>query len=291
MNDWRDDDLDRHLSPGVDPMNVPEGAFKAIRKEARRRRWARASSTVAAVAVFSGGVVSGGMVLTGSGDNGGVAVPSPPLSSSPLSPSPNVSSSAGQPGTVTSPPDPTASATETAGPSPEESAAPEPTPDTSETGDETGGTDGGGDPAMSPTPSEDVAVCDSGDMTASSNVDGAAAGSVYWDVVFTNESAVSCSLSGYPDVVLEDADLQPLRTETSTMPPEPTYVVLAGGESASVTIRADNQGGTADEECQPPAEYARVTPGNGWIRVPFESQACHHRIAVSGMTPGSEGAN
>lgn len=294
MNDWRDDDLDRHLRPGVDPMNIPEGAFKTIRKQARRRRLARAGSTAAVVAIFSAGVASGGIVLTGSGEHGGVAAPPAPVTSSPHSPSANPSPSASSPQPSVTPlsatPTPTVSATETPGPAAEESPEPEQTAEAGDGGTD-GGTDGGGEPTASPTPSEDVAVCDSGDMTASSSVDGAAAGSVYWDVVFTNQSAVSCSLSGYPDVVLEDADLQPLQTETSTMPPEPTRVVLAGGESASVTVRADNQGGTPDEECQPPAEYARFTPGDGWIRVPFESDACHHRVSVSGIIPGSEGAN
>lgn len=277
------DDLERWLRPSVDPMNVPEGAFASIRRRARRRRWAHAVSTVAAVAVVAFGGISGGLLLTGDGEGGGIVVPPPPVASSPShSPAPGSASPDGSP----SPRSPSAAPSTS-----QDTPADDPTDESEQREPPASGQQEGRAPsAESPTPGEtgterpdtDVSVCERSQLSAESHVEGAASGSVYWEFVFTNESDTGCSVGGHPEVVLLDGDMNRLPTQQYSIPPEPSQLVLEPGESGAVTIQAPNVRDPEDE-CQPPSQYARFTPGDGQLTVSFESRACHGRTGVSGV--------
>lgn len=282
MTDPRDD-LDRWLRPRVDPMSPPTGQFAAIRRRARRRRWARATSTAAAVAAICIGGVFGGLLAAGGEEGGGVVLPPPVVASSPASsPSPSPSSTqtseASRAETPSTPP--TDEEEEQAEP---ESTLPVETPPSDE---ETDTDDGSGtnSPTQEPTSDSPTTQCRVGQLSVEAQVEGAGTGSTFWDLVFTNVSGSSCTVEGYPDLVLLDADRDRLRTEVRTMPPRPYWVRLAPGDRAVATVRVGNVR-DPERDCQPPSKYALVTPpgGSEQVTIPFESRSCHGEVWVSGV--------
>lgn len=281
------DDLDRWLRPSVEPIDPPPGTFAAIRRRARRRRWARAVSSGCAVALICVGGVFGGLLAAGGDKDDGINLPPPVVASSaPSSPTPGTASPTPGASTSETPSTPSTDA--------ENHVEPEPPPDETpgsggetETPDDSGtetGTEG-------PTPDEDIAACRTSELAVEMRRAGAGAGSVYWDLVFVNQAGSACRIEGYPDLVLLDGDREPLSTDVHTMSPGPSGVLLAPGESASATVRAGNVR-SGERDCQPPSEYASVTPpgASEHVTTPFEARSCNGDIWVTGVVEGDSGA-
>lgn len=125
--------------------------------------------------------------------------------------------------------------------------APVPTPAaTPSDGPSTDPTIGGTSPSESTTASTEAAACPTSALSAevAPAEGGGAAGSVYWNVTFTNTGTVACTLTGYPGVsfadgagaqVGEPADREPSGTGA-------VAVRLAPGGSASAPLRVTNTG-------------------------------------------------
>ncbi|AXB41438.1 hypothetical protein A4R43_01945 [Amycolatopsis albispora] len=109
------------------------------------------------------------------------------------------------------------------------------------------------------------------------------AGQRYATLVLTNKSGPACTVDGYGDLRLADADDTALPTDSWREPdPAPTPVVLAQGDAAQrelhwTVVRAPEE--PADGPCQPEPERLEVTPPDraGLIPVPWSfGPVCQH---------------
>ena len=298
MNDPHDD-LDRRLRPPVEPMDTPPGTFAAVRRRARRRRWMQVATTATTVLVVCAGGVSGALVATGDRAPGEVPHPVVASRSSAAPASPHSSSPSTQTSSPTTPAstDPATDAAETSGPEraapDEEASTPEETVDTTEDtgdGDDSGNT-GVGDGTTPPADEPELTRCHTADLSARITPEGAAAGTVYATLVFTNESGSACTLNGHPGMLLLNAKKEPLPTDVLKKPPEPHRVVLDPGGAASATLHWGNVP-TGDEPCQPPSDYALVTPPDAYeqLTLSFQSSSCHGTIYMTSVVAGDDGA-
>ena len=104
----------------------------------------------------------------------------------------------------------------------------------------------------------------------------AGAGQITYVLKLTNSSSAACSLSGFPQLLLLDANGSQLPTHAA---PEPgagaKTVTLKPGGSASYEARfSPDVSGTGDApsgQCQPTASTLRVTPtGGGTVDAPIK---------------------
>jgi uncharacterized protein DUF4232 len=114
-----------------------------------------------------------------------------------------------------------------------------------------------------------------------------ALGTIHGAWVFTNHSATSCLLNGYPDLQLYGRTGRPLPTTVNdTLPPAPTDVTLAPAGSATFfSTYSDVQIGT--DPCRT-SEVIQITAPNvvDPLFIPAELQACGGVIDVSAVKPG-----
>jgi hypothetical protein len=106
--------------------------------------------------------------------------------------------------------------------------------------------------------SSGLRTCTVSDLYLSMGQKGAAAGSLYWPIQFTNTSTTRCALRGYPGVsVLDTAHRQigPAATRTSE---SYSTVTLSPGGSASAIARTTN--GPIGGPCLRTGSYLRVYP-------------------------------
>lgn len=84
-----------------------------------------------------------------------------------------------------------------------------------------------------------VPLCKAAELTAGTEVTGAAAGSVYLEVVLTNSGSGSCMLHGFPGVSLTaDADGEPIGAPAARDESGPVIdVMLAPGQAGGATLR------------------------------------------------------
>jgi Protein of unknown function (DUF4232) len=107
---------------------------------------------------------------------------------------------------------------------------------------------------------------------------GAAAGSSYFPLEFSNIGTTSCSLDGYPGVSGVSADGDQLGS-AATWNPEvtPSSVVLAPGGTAHVIVQIADVYNYPTTTCEPTAAYGlRVYPPNqkASVEVPYSFEAC-----------------
>lgn len=126
------------------------------------------------------------------------------------------------------------------------------------------------------TPPAGAPYCAATDLALSLESAGAAAGSIYAPVDFTNISARTCTLFGYPGVSLAVGD-PPLSIGPGgeqITDGEPLQVILGPGAVAHATVRY-TQAGNYDCE-RAPAEYLLVYPPHQTVPVtlPFDVDAC-----------------
>jgi len=122
------------------------------------------------------------------------------------------------------------------------------------------------------------AVCTGSDLSGSFDEQqgSAGAGQITYVLKLTNSSSAACSLSGFPQLLLLDANGSQLPTHPA---PEPgagaKTVTLKPGGSASYEARfSPDVSGTGDApsgQCQPTASTLRVTPtGGGTVDAPIK---------------------
>jgi hypothetical protein len=92
------------------------------------------------------------------------------------------------------------------------------------------------------------ALCKAAGLTASTEVTGAAAGSVYLEVILSNAGTVPCLLTGFPGVSLTaDANGEPIGAAAVRDGSSPvTDVVLAPGQAGTATLRYTQAGNYPD---------------------------------------------
>jgi hypothetical protein len=121
---------------------------------------------------------------------------------------------------------------------------------------------------------------------------GGTAGSVYYKLEFTNLSAHTCTLTGYPGVSAVDLRGRRLGSGASReVTRKPRLVSLAGGASASAVLRIVDAGALAS--CTPAAAAGFKVYPPGQISskvVPFPFQACarsgRSNLVVQAVVPG-----
>ena len=147
-------------------------------------------------------------------------------------------------------------------------------------------------PATSPaaptsTPSAAVASCASSGLKikVDTSQSGAAAGSVYVPIDFTNITGSTCTLFGYPGVsfVTSPSGSQLGRAATRN-PPTATLVTLAPGGLAHAVLRVADAGNYSPSACVPvTAHWVRVYPPNQFnaIYARYKTQVCSARLPAS----------
>ena len=147
-------------------------------------------------------------------------------------------------------------------------------------------------PATSPaaptsTPSAAVASCASSGLKikVDTSQSGAAAGSVYVPIDFTNITGSTCTLFGYPGVsfVTSPSGSQLGRAATRN-PPTATLVTLAPGGVAHAVLRIADAGNYSPSACVPvTAHWVRVYPPNQFnaIYARYRTQVCSARLPAN----------
>ena len=135
-----------------------------------------------------------------------------------------------------------------------------------------------------PPPSAAVASCASSGLKikVDTSQSGAAAGSVYVPIDFTNITGSTCTLFGYPGVsfVTSPSGSQLGRAATRN-PPTATLVTLAPGGLAHAVLRVADAGNYSPSACVPvTAHWVRVYPPNQFnaIYARYKTQACSARL-------------
>ncbi len=143
--------------------------------------------------------------------------------------------------------------------------------------------------AASPNPAASTSAAVTGCATSALKVavntakPGAAAGSIYYPVDFTNTSASTCTLFGYPGVSFVTGPSGTLMGRAATRNPvkPAATVTLAPGQVAHATLQVAAAGNYSPAQCKPvTAHWLRVYPPNqtAALDVPFSTQACSARL-------------
>jgi hypothetical protein len=104
-----------------------------------------------------------------------------------------------------------------------------------------------------------------------------AAGSVYYNLEFTNQSGSTCALQGFPGVSAVSLVGRQLGNAASRSLPARRSVTLANGATATAVLRIVDVGNFSPSACRPVAAAGlRVFPPNRTSAktVPFPFQAC-----------------
>jgi hypothetical protein len=142
----------------------------------------------------------------------------------------------------------------------------------------------------SSAPSAATAGCPSSGLKVVVNVSqaGAAAGSTYYPIKFTNTSGSTCTLFGYPGVSFASGPGGSRIGRAASRNPagQPVTVTLANGASAHATVQIAEADNYPQSTCKPvTAHWLKVYPPNQttplWVN--FTTQAC------SAMLPRSTG--
>jgi hypothetical protein len=117
---------------------------------------------------------------------------------------------------------------------------------------------------------------------------GAAAGSSFYPIKFTNTSGSTCTLFGYPGVSFSSGPGGNRIGRAASRNPagKPVSVTLASGASAHATVQIAEAGNYSKSACKPvTAHWLKVYPPNQVtpVFVSFTTQAC------SAMLPRSTG--
>jgi hypothetical protein len=141
-----------------------------------------------------------------------------------------------------------------------------------------------------------VLPCPTSGLKVARGTAGAAAGSVYVEIDFTNTSGRTCTLDGYPGVALtasESAGSQ-VGAAASRASTKPAVVVtLTAGATASATLQVTEAANYPAASCEPKAaRYLQVYPPGQKdpVYVPYTSQGCVKPVFVLGVTTVAAGA-
>jgi len=141
----------------------------------------------------------------------------------------------------------------------------------------------GGAPSTSRAESTpaDPAECATAALRVRIGPSNGAAGTIYYDIVFTNASSTTCFLQGYPGVSLVsagDASGSQIGADAKRDPvAPPVQVVLAAGQTAHAVLGVTEAGNFAASKCNPvTAHWLRVFPPDQTAAAyaPFTTQTC-----------------
>jgi hypothetical protein len=112
---------------------------------------------------------------------------------------------------------------------------------------------------------------------------GAAAGSVYVPIDFTNTSAASCTMNGYPGVSFVTAPSGSQLGSAATRNPaaKPAVITLPPGGVAHATLQVAQAGNYSASACTPvTAHWLRIFPPNQAtaIYARYDAQACSAKL-------------
>jgi hypothetical protein len=149
-------------------------------------------------------------------------------------------------------------------------------------------------PATSPVAAQQPPHCSTSALQAKTGTGQGAAGSTYVPIVFTNISAVTCTLYGYPGVSLAAGSpvTQIGLAATKNSASQGQLVTLGPGAQASALLRIVSAQNFPATRCHlVNATYLQVYPPNQTtpIYVPFTAAACSkpvHLLTVDVVHPG-----
>ena len=146
-------------------------------------------------------------------------------------------------------------------------------------------------PATPPS-SPSAPACSPADLSATVNSSpgGAAAGSTYYPLNFTNTSKSSCYLYGYPGVSFVTSPSGSQIGEPATRNPAvaPSTVILSPGGTAHVTIQVVNAMNYSKSDCKPvTAHWLKVYPPGQFtaLYVKFSSLTCSAQLPAKLGSP------
>lgn len=141
-----------------------------------------------------------------------------------------------------------------------------------------------------------ILACPTSGLKLAKGTSGAAAGSVYLQLEFTNTSGRTCTLFGYPGVALTTSTAPGSQVgaaaERSTGKPK-TVITLTPGETASATLQIAQVLNYPASRCQPAsARYLQVYPPGqtSAVYLPYTGQGCTKPVFVLGIEPIQAGS-
>jgi Protein of unknown function (DUF4232) len=139
-----------------------------------------------------------------------------------------------------------------------------------------------------------AAACSSSNLRISLGSGGAAAGTDFTVLDFTNGGSAPCTLRGFPGVSLSDSAGAQIGAAATRNPVRPSSVVtLAPGAKASAELGVANAENYPTAACKPRSSARlKVFPPNQTvaIEVPFTATGCAassaHQLSVTAVTAG-----
>jgi len=158
-------------------------------------------------------------------------------------------------------------------------------------------------PAPSPSSSTPVtpngpAECTSADLKVAVGSSNGAAGTIYYNIDFTNTSSGSCFLQGYPGASLVsagDGSGTQIGADAKRVPVTPSHqIVLAPGQTAKAALGVAEAGNFPASKCnEATAHWLKVFPPDQTVAayVPFTTQTCSSAsVATMHISAISSGA-
>lgn len=141
-----------------------------------------------------------------------------------------------------------------------------------------------------------ILPCPTSGLKVAAGTAGAAAGSLYQQIDFTNTSGRTCTLYGYPGVA-QTTDMTPgsqvgAAATKSTAKPK-MVITLAAGKTASATLQITQVVNYPTANCGPEgSRYLQVYPPGqtAAVYLPYQSKGCTKPVFVLGITAIVAGA-
>jgi hypothetical protein len=141
-----------------------------------------------------------------------------------------------------------------------------------------------------------ILPCPTSGLKVATGTAGAAAGSLYQQIDFTNTSGRTCTLYGYPGVA-QTTDMTPgsqvgAAATKSTAKPK-MVITLAAGKTASATLQITQVVNYPTANCGPEdSRYLQVYPPGqtAAVYLPYQSKGCTKPVFVLGITAIVAGA-
>jgi Protein of unknown function (DUF4232) len=148
--------------------------------------------------------------------------------------------------------------------------------------------------SQAPTPAS-APSCATSDLRLSLGDGGAAAGTDFTVIDFTNTGPASCTLYGFPGVSLVNSSGVQIGAAATRNPANPsTLVTLAPGAMANATLGVANAENYPTSACKPTtAAQLKVFPPNetAAIELPFTATGCAvssaHQLSVTAVAAGA----
>lgn len=125
------------------------------------------------------------------------------------------------------------------------------------------------------------AECTTADLKVARGQSNGAAGTIYYNIDFTNTSSSSCFVQGYPGVSLVsagDGSGSQIGADAKRQPGPPGHqIVLAPGQTANAALGVAEAGNFPASSCNPVmAHWLKVFPPDQTVAayVPFTTQTC-----------------